>query len=224
VKSLVGGLVLCGLFLGWNSAFAAAENAAECNSTGARLVEQGKLDAAVAQFQKAISLDAKYFPARLNLAYAYEKMGRIEEAIEAYRAAIDAQPQNFYAHNNLGVLYDKKGLYDAAIAEFKSALQIEPGNSMARKNLEVAEKNKRVIEKRAARIESAEKEAHEKPNDPRVSYNVARTYAFYGQKELALEWLSKARNLGYRDVEYLKVDPAFASMRNDPEFEQLAKP
>jgi tetratricopeptide (TPR) repeat protein len=224
VKSLVGRLVLCGLLLAGSSASAAADNAVECNSAGARLVEQGKLAAAIDQFQKAISLDAKYFPARLNLAYAYEKMNRIEEAVEAYRAAIDAQPQNFFAHNNLGVLYDKKGLYDSAITEFKTALEIEPGNSMARKNLEIAEKNKAVIEKRTARIESAEKEARAKPNDPRASYNLARTYAFYGQKELALEWLTKARELGYRDLEYLKVDPAFASMRDDPEFEQLVKP
>ncbi|MGE5304574.1 MAG: TPR end-of-group domain-containing protein [Alphaproteobacteria bacterium] len=224
MKSLVGGVVLWGLFLGWNSASAAADNAVECNSAGARLVEQGKLEAAIAQFQKAISLDAKYFPARLNLAYAYEKMNQTEEAIEAYRAAIDAQPRNFFAHNNLGVLYDKKGLYDSAITEFKTALQIESGNSMARKNLEIAEKNKGAIEKRAARIESAEKEARAKPNDPRVSYNVARTYAFYGQKESAFEWLNKARKQGYKDLEYLKIDPAFESLRNDPDFERLANP
>jgi tetratricopeptide (TPR) repeat protein len=206
------------------AALAALQEAVERNSAGAKLLEQGKPDAAIVEFQKAVSLDAKYFPPRLNLAYAYEKANRIEEAMDAYRAAIEAQPQSFFAHNNLGVLYDKKGLYDAAIAEFKTALQIEPGNSMARKNLEIAEKNKAVIEKRTARIESAEKEARAKPNDARVSYNVARTYAFYGQKESAFEWLNRARKQGYKDLDYLKIDPAFESLRNDPDFERLAKP
>ena len=223
MKSFLG-LVFSGLLLFPIAALAASEEAVERNSVGAKLFEQGKLDAAIADFQKAIGLDAKYFPARLNLAYAYEKANRIEEAIEAYREAIDSQPQNLFAHNNVGVLYDKKGLYDSAIAEFESALEIEPGNSMARKNLEIAKANKMAVEERAVRIQRAEQLARAKPNDPAVSYNLARTYAFYGQKDLAFEWLTKARKQGYRDVEYLKVDPAFESMRNDADFERLAKP
>ena len=223
MKSFIG-LVFSGLLLFPIAALAASEEAVERNSVGAKLFEQGKLDAAIADFQKAIGLDAKYFPARLNLAYAYEKANRIEEAIEAYREAIDSQPQNLFAHNNVGVLYDKKGLYDSAIAEFESALEIEPGNSMARKNLEIAKANKMAVAERAARIQRAEQLARAKPNDPAVSYNLARTYAFYGQRDLAFEWLTKARKQGYRDVEYLKVDPAFESMRNDADFERLAKP
>jgi tetratricopeptide (TPR) repeat protein len=224
MKWLVGRFVLCGLLLFSITALAASEEAVERNKIGAKLIEQGKLDAAIAEFQKAVRLDAKYFPARLNLAYAYEKMNRIEEAIDAYREAIDAQPQSFFAHNNLGVLYDKQGLYDLAIAEFETALQVETDNAMARKNLEIAKKNKITVEERAARIQRAEQLARAKPNDPAVSYNLARTYAFYGQKDLAFEWLTKARKQGYRDVEYLKIDPAFESMRNDADFERLAKP
>ena len=224
MKSLFALLAVCYLLLPPTTALAASEDAVERNKIGAKLIEQGKLDAAIAEFQKAVRLDAKYFPARLNLAYAYEKMNRIEEAIDAYREAIDAQPQSFFAHNNLGVLYDKRGLYDSAIAEFETALQIETDNSMARKNLEIAKKNKMTVEERAERIQRAEQLARAKPNDPAVSYNLARTYAFYGQKDLAFEWLTKARKQGYRDLEYLKVDPAFEAMRNDANFERLGKP
>jgi Tfp pilus assembly protein PilF len=72
-----------------------------------------------------LSLDPKYFPARLNLAYSYERADRIDDAMAAYREAIAFQPRNFFAHNNLGVLYDKKGLPDAAIREFEIAVAIE---------------------------------------------------------------------------------------------------
>jgi Tfp pilus assembly protein PilF len=81
-----------------------------------------------------ISLDPKYFPPRLNLAYSYERADRIEDAMAAYREAINFQPRNFFAHNNLGVLYDKKGLHDAAIREFEIAVVIEPENTMALRN------------------------------------------------------------------------------------------
>jgi Flp pilus assembly protein TadD len=37
------------------------------------VLEQGKADGAIAEFQRALSLDPKYFPARLDLAYAYER-------------------------------------------------------------------------------------------------------------------------------------------------------
>lgn len=218
---MVGRFIFCGLLLVWGTALADSEQAADRNAAGAKLFEQGKLDAAIVAFQKAIALDPKYLPARLNLAYAYEKANRVDEAVQAYREAIDIQPGSFFAHNNLGVLYDKQGLYDAAIAEFEAALQIETGNTMARKNLDVARKNKSTTEKREGEISRAEKEAQAKPSDPRTSYNVARLYAFSGNKEMALLWLSKALKQGYNDLAYLKLDPAFNSLREDREFELL---
>jgi tetratricopeptide (TPR) repeat protein len=182
------------------------------------------LDAAIIAFRNAIALDETYFPARLNLAYAYDKANRVNEAIGAYRDAIEAQPRSFFAHNNLGVLYDKKGLYDFAIAEFEIALAVEPGSALALKNLEIAKQNKAVVQERSARIRRAEQEARAKPKDPWACYYVARTYAAYGQKELAIHWLTRALEQGYRDLRYVMVDPAFESLRDDPDFQRLTKP
>ena len=191
---------------------------------GAKLLEQDKTDAAIAEFQRALRLDPKYFPARLNLAYSYERAERIEDAIAAYREATNLQPRNFFAHNNLGVLYDKKGLHDAAIREFELAVAIEPDNAMALKNLETAKKNQAAIKSQQAKIFQAERQAQAKPNDPQVSYNLARVYAFYGQKELAYEWLAKALKQGYKDINYLRSDPALQSIREERDFQLLLRP
>jgi tetratricopeptide (TPR) repeat protein len=142
----------------------------------------------------------------------------------AYREAIAFQPRNFFAHNNLGVLYDKKGLHDAAIREFETALAIEQGNAMALKNLETARKNQAAIKAREAKILQAEREAQAKPNNPQASYNLARVYAFYGEKELAYEWLAKALKQGYRDIGYLRSDPALNSIREERDFQLLLRP
>jgi tetratricopeptide (TPR) repeat protein len=217
-------IAFCGLLFFSVNASAASEGAVERNDTGARLLEQGKPDAAIVEFQRALALDAKYFPARLNLAYAYESASRIEDAMEAYRQAITLQPRHFLARNNLGVLYDKKGLHDAAISEFQTALAIEPGNSMALKNLDTAKKNQAIIKDRDAQILQAEREAQKKPNDPQASYNLARIYAFYDKKELAYEWLTKALKQGYTDIRYLKSDPALHSIREERDFQLLLKP
>jgi tetratricopeptide (TPR) repeat protein len=203
---------------------AAAESAFHYNEQGASFLERREPEAAITEFLRAVGLDAKFFPARLNLAYAYEKAGRIEAAIEAYQQALEIQPRSTIAHNNLGVLYDGQGLYDLAIAQFEVVLTIEPGNSLALRNLEVAKKNQSIVHDRRTRLQRVEQEARAKPTDPDVLYVVARTYAFYGHKGPALEWLSRAREHGYRDFAYVKIDPAFESLRNDPAFQRLADP
>jgi protein O-mannosyl-transferase len=224
VKSLCRLFVLSGLLFFSVTALAASEEAVECNNVGARPLEQGKADGAIAEFQRALSLDPKYFPARLNLPYAYDRAHKIEDAMEAYREAINFQPRNFFAHNNLGVLYNKKGLHDTAIREFETALAIELGNAMALKNLETAKKNQAAIKPREAQILQAEREAQAQPNDPQASYNLARVYAFYGKKELAYEWLTKALKQGYKDIGYLRSDPALHSIRDERNFQLLLRP
>jgi tetratricopeptide (TPR) repeat protein len=118
----------------------------------------------------------------------------------------------------------RKGIPDAAIREFEIAVAIEPGNAMALKNLETAKKNQAAIKAREAKILQAEREAQAKPNNPQASYNLARVYAFYGEKELAYEWLAKALKQGYRDIGYLRSDPALNSIREERDFQLLLRP
>src|SRR5215475_13992605 len=215
---------LCALLLLSTAVVGASEEAVERNNLGAKLLEQGKFEAAISEFQRALRLDPSYFPARLNLAYTYERAERMEDAIAAYLEASKLQPRNSFAHNNLGVLYDKKGVQDAAIRELEVAIAIEPENPLALKNLETARKNQAAIESRQAKVLQTEREARTKPNNAQASYNLARVYAFYGQKELAYEWLNKALKQGYRDINYLGSDPALNSIREERDFQLLLKP
>ncbi len=118
----------------------------------------------------------------------------------------------------------KRGSMRQPLPSLKAPSQIEPGNAMALKNLETARKNKTVTQEREAQIQHAEKEAQAKPNDPQASYNLARLYAFYGKKELAYEWLTKALKLGYKDIGYLRSDPALISIREERDFQLLLRP
>jgi tetratricopeptide (TPR) repeat protein len=216
--SIITGLAL---FLLSNLISAASQEAAERIAAGRKLLGQGKLEAAISEFQKAAAMDPKHAAAFLNLGQAYERANRSDEAIDAYRKSIELEPRNFYARNNLGVLYDNQGKYDDAIAEFQNALTNEPNNAMALKNLETARKNKVVIEQRNAQISRAQKEVQAKPQDPEPAYQLARLHASHGKKESAIEWLGNAIQLGYKDLAYVKADPAFAGMHKEREFELL---
>ena len=221
MRRFAGLILLLGCLAPLTGASAASDDVVTRNEAGAQLFRDGKVEEAVKVFQKAVSEDGTYLPARINLAHAYERLNRPDEAIQEYRGAITLDPQNFFAHNNLGVLLDQKGRYDEAIGEFEGALRIQPGNAMSLKNLETAKKNKATTQERQAQIQRAEKDALAKPKDPEASYHVARMHASYGNKALALQWLDRSLRQGYKQTARVKSDPAFASLRDDRDFELL---
>jgi protein O-GlcNAc transferase len=195
--------------------------ATEITNHGVSLLQQGKTSEAIDEFLKAIDLNPKNIAGRFQLAEIYKREGRLDEAIYHYEKIIKLAPQNTTAHNNLGVLYDNKGLSGDAIREFEAALAIDPQNVQAAKNVEAAKKNQSIRDERERQIAAARQTAEAKPDSPTAVYALARTYAFYGDKQQALATLEKALRLGYNDLAYVKVDAALESLRNDPDFQRL---
>jgi lipoprotein NlpI len=54
---------------------------------GNLLLEEGEVDAAIAQYERAIASDGEYAVAYLNLGIAYKRAGRIDDGIRALRQA-----------------------------------------------------------------------------------------------------------------------------------------
>ena len=200
---------------------ARSDEAVRRNNFGAELLKQGRLDEAIAEFERAVEVDPAFPAAQFNLAYAYERRDRIDEAIAQYKKAIQLEPGNVVGLNNLGVLYDKKGLYDEAIMSYEEALRADPSNAMVQGNLANAKKNKGVIQERQVQISNARKEVEARPKDPRAAYNLARVYAALDMKDPAFEWLSKALQLGFDDFQFLRDDPALAGLKSDPRLGKL---
>ncbi len=210
------------LFLLWMGPLhAESDDAAQHNREGAKYIEQGKMEEALEAFQKAVRLDSNDAVARLNLAYTYDRQGLTAEAIAEYQKAIGLSPSNLLAYNNLGVLYDKMGQYDEAIGEFQRALEIDPTDANALKNLENAKKGKGIIEERKRQIAELRREIEAHPDNPMALYKLGRLYAFYDKKDQAMEWINKALDKGYDDLDYMKLDPALEKLRGDPRFEKM---
>lgn len=210
---------LCGLL----AAVAHAQSsppgdAIERNSRGVALVKQGKAAEAAAEFRAAVEIFPKYAAAQGNLAHAYQQAGRLDDAMAAYQKLLDLEPTNATARNNLATLYSRSGRHDEAIREFEALIEREPGNETARRNLENAKRNKGILNERDEASSRALKAAEARPNDPRAAYEVARVFAQQGENDKALTWLVKALDLGYDQMEYVKVDPTFTGVRKDPRF------
>ncbi len=218
---IISNMMLVLFLLGLGTLHAESDEAVKHNREGAELVEQGKMEEALEAFKKAVESDSNDAVARLNLAYTYDRQGRTEEAIAEYRKAIELSPSNLLAYNNLGVLYDKSGQYDEAIAAYQRALEIDPSDANTLQNLENAKKNKSIVQDREDQIAKARRKAEENPNNPRNLYNLGRLYAFYDKLDQAMEWINKALDKGYDDLDYIKIDPALEKLRGDPRFEKM---
>jgi tetratricopeptide (TPR) repeat protein len=106
---------------------------------GTELVQEGQIDEAIVQYQKAVELNPNYVEAQNNLGGALAQKGRLDEAILHCQQALTLDPHLADAHNNLGIALAQKGELAASIAQFQQALQLQPDYSDAQRNLAKAQ-------------------------------------------------------------------------------------
>jgi tetratricopeptide (TPR) repeat protein len=86
----------------------------------------GDLDAAVADYTRAVELDGKY-PAAYNfLAWAEADRGHLDEAQAALKKYVDLAPTEANAYDSLAHMALRRGATDEAVAQAKKALQVDP--------------------------------------------------------------------------------------------------
>ena len=86
------------------------------NDLGVLLVETGRVEEAVAQFEKAAALKPDFAAARANLGGALAKVGRLDEALVELRKAMESDARYAPAHYNLGLVLSRRGDAQGAIA------------------------------------------------------------------------------------------------------------
>lgn len=105
---------------------------------GKQFSDKGKWNLAIAQYEKALDLDAEYGPLYTDLGIAYAKKGLFNKAVAALQKATQLDPENVVAHYNLGLIYEGKGQLDSAIHEYIAVLTLDPNNVEVRVRLGTA--------------------------------------------------------------------------------------
>jgi tetratricopeptide (TPR) repeat protein len=119
----------------------AREEALRLLNLGAKLLEEGKAQDAIAYLEDAHRLDSESVPGCINLGGAYVMVGRHKEAIPLLEAARDAEPQNAMIWVNLGAAYLGNPVLAtseqqlSAIAAFEKALKLNPAAPNVHYNL-----------------------------------------------------------------------------------------
>jgi type IV pilus biogenesis/stability protein PilW len=89
---------------------------------GSSYLDNGQVNEAFTEFQKAIKLNPRSTKTLNYLGYLSMRFKKYDEAISYYKKAISIDPDYSEAMNNLGVTYAETGNWDEAVTYFDSAL------------------------------------------------------------------------------------------------------
>lgn len=105
------------------------------NNLGIALFEKGKVEDAIAQYEKSLHFRPAYAQTHYNLGTALLERGDIDEAIAQCREALRLQRREPDAHVALGNALLAKKDVDGAIDEYRTALELRPNHADAHYNL-----------------------------------------------------------------------------------------
>ena len=95
------------------------------------LDRSGRIDEAVAEYERAVDRNPNHVDALINLGIAQARQGQLDRAIRLFERAAAVDPEHADAQANLGALYLAQGAREAARRAFEQALEIEPGHAGA---------------------------------------------------------------------------------------------
>jgi tetratricopeptide (TPR) repeat protein len=142
------------------------------------LVQEGRLDEAVAHYQEAMRLAPAYPEIHFNLADALVLMKRMPEAIRQYEEALLLSPNYAAANANLGTALVATGRPDEAIPHFERALQVWPDYAQAHYGLGFALEATGRQPEAMAQFEAA---LRSEPNNVEAHYHLANGLANSGR-------------------------------------------
>ncbi len=187
----------------YNAAIAQQPTALLWNKKGiALLFLQHKKDAQKC-FEQALKIDKNSAEALNNRGFIEQIQKKYGTAIKYYNRALAIRPDSATFHYNLGAAYFGKRDFEKAAQEYRTAYQLDP-----------------EIFQRVSKVGILAQSSS--PEDRAAfSFMVAKMYAQAGDLEHSLEYLRKAMEEGYKNINRVYTDSEFASLRTDKRFNDL---
>jgi tetratricopeptide (TPR) repeat protein len=202
----------------------------------ARLRNQGPL--AAANYRTALRDDPQNAKLYNKLGIVELQLGRRGNARKHFLLALKYDPRLIPALNNIGAvaLLDKK--YKTAIDDFKQALALD--ESVASTHVNLAEcwmglgkidramtEYTRALELDADVLSNSQDGIQARVTSPQqralISFLIAKMYMKRGNIDGALDYLSRAKELHYPDLDKVYSDPDFTPLWKDPRLKKIVK-
>jgi len=163
------------------------DSAKDYLARGRRLLDEGRLNEAIGQLARAVSLDARSSEAHNLLAVAYDRKGLHERARESFARALDREV-DAQTLNNLGYSLYLNGNYRAAVERLKRAAKLAPTDERILNNLALAQA-------RLGKYDDAYKNFARSGGEYQGRLNVAAMLERAGREEQAIAHYEAARRL-----------------------------
>jgi tetratricopeptide (TPR) repeat protein len=160
--------------------------------------DAGRLDDALAAFQKAIVKSPRMVNAQFNIGLVLERQGNLTQAVEAYEAALALDSSHMPTLLNLGRLYRVQAKFDRAVTLYEEAVKVagREYDVQLLNNLTVAYRLAKAFDK----AEATAKKVLARTKDNADAYkNLALVYYDQGNYRLAEFISANARKLDNKD-------------------------
>ena len=154
---------------------------------GRARLDEGRLNEAIRELSRAVSLDARLAEAHNLLAVAYDRKGLPERARESFERALDHE-QDAQTLNNLGYSLYLNGNYRAAVTRLKRAAKLAPADERIWNNLALAQC-------RLGKYDDAYKSFARSGGEYQGRLNVAAMLERAGREDQAIEHYEAARRV-----------------------------
>jgi len=178
-------------------------------SLGFTLKQMGRLDDALAVFDKAIQLKADDAELWKHLGGVLIALNRADEALLSYQQALIINPAHREAAFQSGLLLHQQQRYDEALRHFTTCLALRPNDLQA---LQMRAKCVRELKRYDAYLADAERAQALDPADPMLCNNLGDALVCLGRCEPALAWFERALALRPDFVEVL-LNKGFALLQ-----------
>ena len=176
------------------------------NKIGIAYHQMMQLDNARKSYEQALKLKPTYVEAMNNLGTIYYTKKSYRRAISWYTKALKAAPDDGKSasiYMNMGTAYFARKKYDKATEAYQTAMKIDPDVFERHGNVGV------ILEER-----SVEEKA-------KYHFYLAKLYAKQNRADLALQYLRKCLEEGFKEKKKLEEEDDFAGLRDLPEFKEL---
>ncbi|MEI8040593.1 MAG: tetratricopeptide repeat protein [Verrucomicrobiota bacterium] len=177
---------------------------------GETLLRQGRLDEAIAHFQKMHRGDSGYSGVHQSLAVALLRKGRLEEAIGHLRSAVQNDPKLASAQNSLGSLLLQRGQFAEAIGHYRAAIAAQPTNSSCLNNLAwvLATCPQDLVRDGAQAVQLAQQaDRLSGGRNPSVLGTLAAAYAEVGRMAEAVSTAQRALDIAAAQTNSAEINP-----------------
>ena len=179
-----------------------------------------RLDDAVAHAKAAMDLSPGYVEALVVLGFLELGRGNKAQADAYYDRALEVDAKYPRAQRVYADMFFRQAQYAKALEYYRRALEVTPRNFDAL--IQTGLSAHRIGDYQAA-LEFYQRAAELRPDSWLPPYNAACVHALAGDKPAAFEQLKLAVSNDFANVDLLRRDPDFVSVRREPEFVAMVK-